>query len=385
MQRRDSKEIALLTRRAGTNYGSTLQAFAMQWLIEQCGYSVEMLNYDELHHNLRWRVRPFLYDRLQQAFELMPALSAALFPKRYQWSMARKGVKAKFKDFEDTYFHLTPQCYKSSAQLQKAMAETPYVAVVCGSDQVWSPQLFDATFFLNFVPDTMRKIAFSPSVGVSKIEQHEQDIASYATSFHALSVREAAGAQEIARLTGREVSVTLDPTLILPTSLWRSMEQPVALQEPYILSYFLGEHIPTQAIHALQEQLGAKVYHIDLFYTNPNAHNFELLSEISPGEFLWLIDHAAAVCTDSFHATLFSIHFQVPFFTFERFKVGAQWNQNSRIYHLLERLNLSHRIVDNRSQTFNLEIDYPMVQQQLELLRKESIHFLEAALAKTDS
>lgn len=49
------KKVAILTRRAGYNMGSSLQALAMSKFVKQSGYANEILDYDEYSAYLLWR------------------------------------------------------------------------------------------------------------------------------------------------------------------------------------------------------------------------------------------------------------------------------------------------------------------------------------------
>lgn len=57
-------------------------------------------------------------------------------------------------------------------------------------------------------------------------------------------------------------------------------------------------------------------------------------------EFLGLIKNAKLVCTDSFHATVFSIILNTPFLVFMREQIASGVDMNSRIESLLMMTNL---------------------------------------------
>lgn len=59
----------------------------------------------------------------------------------------------------------------------------------------------------------------------------------------AISVREERGREIIKELTGRDVPVTVDPTLLLSRDEWRKIEKKpsfVGENDRYLLTYFLG-------------------------------------------------------------------------------------------------------------------------------------------------
>ena len=48
-----------------------------------------------------------------------------------------------------------------------------YNGFVCGSDQIWGPRWFDSHYFLDFVADSKRKIAYAPSIGVTELSSFQ--------------------------------------------------------------------------------------------------------------------------------------------------------------------------------------------------------------------
>ena len=87
------------------------------------------------------------------------------------------------------------------------------------------------------------------------------------------------------------------------------------------------------------------------------------------------------IVTDSFHGTVFSIIFNKPFVTIINKERGA-----SRFYSLLEKFDLTDRIINEETQDLKSiifkPIDYDGVNEKINLLRKESANFLLANLLK---
>ena len=101
----------------------------------------------------------------------------------------------------------------------------------------------------------------------------------------------------------------------------------------------------------------------------------------SPKEFIWLIKNAEIVCTDSFHATVFSIIFQREFYTVKRFLDTSGASQNGRIVNLLDRFDLSNRLIDDETIFKRINItNYNEVSQKLKQEREDSIQWLMNAL-----
>ena len=309
----------------------------------------------------------------------LPMLSIRIFGQKYQELCDRNEQINKFKAFEKSHLKLTPDSYRSKRSLTKALSDCDIC--VCGSDQIWSPLLFDPTMFLDFcrkIP--VKTVSYAPSFGVSEINEHREKIRELLNDIDIISVRENEGAEIILQLTGRDVPVVLDPTLLLDIDDWLAIAKPSERQTPYVLCYFLGDkRIPYRFLSEFCLETGYELLNVSSFRTrNDISGNNELT--LSPEEFLGAVSNAAFVCTDSFHGTIFSILFERNFLTFERF--GKERNgQNSRIHTLLNRLKLADRLVayDQRYSYKNKSIDFVAVRTALNLNRETSLSFLQDA------
>jgi hypothetical protein len=373
-------EICIITRRAGYNYGSSLQAYAMQRIVEKLGFPNRIFNYDDGCLKLLWRLRPFIEDLAFRVMRFAPMFSKCLFRRKYQELCERDAQIKKFKNFEKTHLKLTPSTCRSSRKLAEEALD--YDICICGSDQIWSPLLFDPAMFLDFCRETpVKTIAYAPSFGVSGIDSHREEIRELLKGIDIISVRENEGAEIIRELTGRDAPVVLDPTLLLDADDWRAIAQPPVRTKPYILCYFLGgSRIPHRFLAELQQETGCELLNVCTFRTRNDIPG-DRECTMSPEEFLGAVANAAFVCTDSFHGTIFSILFERRFFTFERFG-KERTGQNSRIYTLLERLGLSGRVMPF-DQGYNRDvqpIEYREVRPVLQRNRKTSLEFLETAL-----
>lgn len=373
-------EIRIITRRAGYNYGSSLQAYAMQRILEKLGFPNQILNYDESSRKPLWRLRPLLEDLVYRVMHIAPMLTKHLFPWKFKYLCERDEQIKKFNNFEKTYLKLTPAAYRSSRMLARAVSGCDIC--ICGSDQIWSPLLFDPSFFLDFCKGTSAKtVSYAPSFGVSEVISHRAEIRDLLNGIDIISVREKEGAEIIRELTGRNVPVVLDPTLLLEADDWRAIARPPKRANPYILCYFLGEkRIPHQVLSKLRQVTGYDLLNVCTFRTRNDIIGDQDCT-LSPEEFLGAVANAAFVCTDSFHGTIFSILFERPFFTFERFG-KERTGQNSRIYTLLDRLGLTGRLMpfDHGYNPDALPIEYGSVEDALNRSRKTSLEFLESAL-----
>lgn len=106
---------------------------------------------------------------------------------------------------------------------------------------------------------------------------------------------------------------------------------------------------------------------------------------VGPEEFLWLIQNAGIVLTDSFHGTVFSVLFHKKFLVYSRETENKNGTMNRRIQDFLTSLSLEDRMVNRNNEKKQFEtaeklIDFQTVDRMLDMLRADSIRFLERAL-----
>ena len=262
---------------------------------------------------------------------------------------------------------------------------------LCGSDQIWNPyfrgQKNDLGYFLDFAPKGKPRIAYAPSFGCENLpKEAKENIAELVSKFHAVSVREAAGREILLRDAGCDAPVVADPTLLLTSEEWSSIERPVSgMPEDYILCYRFSDNTKTkEQIDRISYETGLPVYTMPLV-TPALRDEYHKVFAAGPAEFVWLIRHAKLVCTDSFHATVFSLICGTPFCVFERenFK-GNKANMNSRIDNLLRIAELPERLIGAQTDIDKeslFTVDFSKFQNNIKELREESLGWLSTQLS----
>lgn len=373
-------KIAVLTRRYGYNYGSSLQAYAMRLMLEGLGHNVTVLNYDEFSQHPTWKIKPTLRNIVVPILCFLGKLG--LNNNIIYTAKIESEQKKQFEIFDEKYINPTKRILSSSRQLFEQIKGSN--ACICGSDQIWNPNFYDTHFFLDFCnKNEIKKIAYAPSFGVSNISKYKDDIKKYLNEFCHISVREKQGQIIIKDLIGKTCPVVLDPTIMVKASMWRELKQESNLKLPkrYIACYFLGHnYIPHEIISSLSKQLDSEIINITTFRT-PNNINGHQFNKLSPLQFLDVMDQAYCVLTDSFHATVFSVLFNKNFYSFSKHNNSDENNENSRLFSLLGSLNLQSRYIDYNKIEINYEeINFKYCNMKIEMLRKQSRHFLDAAL-----
>lgn len=319
------KRIGIVTVFDNRNLGNRLQNYALQQVLLQYGDRVVTIKNKPAPRSLPgWLLRG---TPLAESIVLN--------------SLAGEKRKSKLLSFNREHLLVTGTGYcfdRAYTRLKKRHRCHWYCA---GSDQIWNPDLNRTGPFsyLAFAPPE-RTFSYAASFGREDIPGEQQRAVKQGLQhMHHLSLREPAGARIVRELTGREDGQVLpDPTLLLTEAQWkRIMKAPgKPVPQSYLLAYFLGPVSPErrESLRRLAEAENMEILEL----MDPDSPCFFA----GPEEFLWLIQRARLVCTDSFHGSVFAFLFQRPLVIFDREGEGAA--MGSRLDALAETYGLKdHR------------------------------------------
>ena len=351
--------IATLTLNVYYNYGNMLQKFALYRTLEKFANFVEVL-----WHPCTKIFTP--YELEIERFKINNMSDAA--------DAAFKSVREyKFREFHNTNMHT-----RFDVPYLDDLVDD-YDFFVVGSDQVWNPDFdFDGRF-LEFAPPEKR-IAYAASIGVSELPPNVTDYYREKISeMPHVSLRERDGVDIVEKLTGKRPLQAIDPVFLLTADEWRQIAKPPVwlnqkrYERGYLLTYFFSGNPPEQ-VKTLAAELDLPL--INLF----DRKNFDYYV-IGIEEFLYLVDHATLLCTQSFHGTAFATIFKRPFITY---KVAPHVIKIfSRMESLLELFGLSERATDldlKLKVDDPLKIDFTRRDEILPVERDKAFNFLSKAL-----
>lgn len=380
------------------NYGSMLQAYATQKLLDKLNIENETIN-----------VSGFLgeFRKAQYSYILKSGINSDIFRDRlgkaknilikkflrndYTSNIKQRDIK--FDDFAESIIRKS-QVYVSLEDLANKCSDN-YGAVLIGSDQLWLPANIAADYYtLNFVPNEMNSVAYATSFGVSTLPGDAAEMARrFLPRIKHISVREHAGQKLIKELTGRTVPVVCDPTLLFTGEEWMEIQKkdPI-VKAPYIFCYFIGSTpLHREFVKRLKKETGLKVValtHVDHYIKCDEGYADYTPYDIGPSEFLNLIRNSSYVCTDSFHSTVFSILYKKEFFDFKRYTQNTNQSTNSRLDTLFDLTGIRGRMLDgneNIQDCLNMKLDYEEVHKKLAAVREESYIYLEKSLSDSEN
>lgn len=321
------KKFGIITFHRAINYGAILQAIALQRAIEQMGYDVELIDYVDClydHYKISYKTN----NILKTCLKFVMSGKIRLKNKRFQKFLQENGV-------------LSQTVY--DRENIREIAQNDYKAFITGSDQVFNPKIvdYDATYLLDFVKEKKKCNSYAASIGMDTLSVKEGKwLKKHIENFNMLCVREKT-AQAILESFGIGRSVlVVDPTLLITREMWRGLEHKVSVPKHYILYYgFSHNEYIEQGIEELaqKEDLPICVVSDKLLYKKKHR---VYLGGIGPAEWLYLIDHAEYIFTNSFHGMVFS-------FIFNKNVWVSDSNDGtfSRMRDFLNELNCDNRIL----------------------------------------
>jgi hypothetical protein len=378
--------IALITCYFQRNYGSQLQAYATQKLLDGMGIPNETIRIDGFRKEITSRKLRYFRSR---------ALHWSTWTDK--WPVVRKILNRRFRNpqirrnwsiRENNFARFVKDKIRLS-QPYASMDELglqPYQAFLVGSDQLWLPSNIEADYYtLNFAPDAVPKIAFSTSFGVDNLPLHQaQKASAFLSRLDDIMVREQRGCELVRELTGREAMLVSDPVLCLTREDWdKEIPKTRFHDHPYILCHFLGRRKENRRwAQQFKERMGLPVVmlpHCDDYVAMDEELADEKLYDVSPLDFVRLIRDAEYVLTDSYHCTAFSLLYQKHFFTFPRYSKEDITSTNGRLRSLLSEVGLTNRYLtgqENLESCLHQTINYVRAHEKLTLMRQASNHRL---------
>ena len=297
----------IVTFHYGDNFGGVLQALATQLVFESCGLDTEIINYIPISHHRRlrfwkgWGLGRNGFDR-------------RVFQARYIRLRYERAISRKFESYRQLHMMRSQEV---SDLLGFQEINRNYDILVSGSDQIWHLERSTIYFLDTSTGFEGKKISYGSCCGHSAQSDAEaQDKRRLLEDYSMISVRNKFSADVIQSLTGRQPTVVADPTMLLDM---KGLESEFKLPfDKYILLYCLGKEIDGTHRRMIQE-IRRRMGDIPVVAVVASSHKPQRIAAanqtyyaIDPGEWLTLIRGASFIYTDSFHALLFAIRYDVP-------------------------------------------------------------------------
>lgn len=364
------KKVSVITMHRIYNYGSVLQTYATQKIMENAGLQCEIVDYIS-----PYRAKKPLF------LEYPPSLEGKKLKKFLYYiakipSFVLKDIT--FGGFIKKHLKLSTKQYITNSDL---LDDPPKADIyVTGSDQVWNSKYnhgVDGSYYLNFVKKDAPKIAFVSSFGRNELSKEEQTAVSpMLQQYKSISVREDSAVEILSKM-GIESTCLVDPTLQINKDEWTKLASKKLVKEKYLLLFLLYNEDNGATEYAIKtaKSKGLKLVKLSWELKKPKGIDV-LFTHRKPENFLSLFANAEFVVTNSFHGVAFSINLN------RQFAFVPRKEFNGRIESLLRLTGLENRKVLhlNNIDLINQKINYDDVNSILGYERERAKKYLVSVI-----
>ena len=349
--------VGIVTVQDSNNFGSFLQAYALQAVLKEMGHEVYFIRSRSKKYikDIFYHIKPSKWDLLH-------------FPSfiKVNWN----GWK-KYKRFQKEQ-----QCFQVIDSYQDKVLDI----VILGSDEIWNVRtsVFKSPIFYG---EKMEKVmAYAVSIGNSTFEDMKCIPEKWIKKISPLLSRDVHTSRFLETINIKS-SVVCDPTLLVDKKIFkREYESSLLNGQPYILVYSYG----------LSEQMVSQIREF------AKKQNLRILSACFPFEwcdgvfecaaldFCAILEQAEYIFTSTFHGTIFSILNHKKFVSFP---------QSRKTKELLDSLGISERLISVEDCTVKKleekliykKINYVDVDNQIKKMRANSLYLLKEGLKQNEN
>lgn len=351
-------KVRIFTQPLGFNVGGILQNFALEKICNKFSNDVRTVNIPEFAS---------VFFSVMKYAACVKRLFLKMFVNRkiiVRWWLEKKKI-------------IVPQrnsiIYLDKCEDLIKLGDEDYIWIF-GSDQIWRNGLTNDMkfYFGSFLNDAVPRIAYAASFGVDywQFNKNETEkIIPLLKKFKAISVREESAVQ-LLKERGVDAQLVLDPTLLLQSDYYTSLETDVSRQfadDKHVFLYCLDKH-------PLQDEM------IVLVNEKKKMSVMNIMANLQIDQWISGLRTADYVVTDSFHGTVFSILFHKKFIV-----VANEQRGLTRLQSLLKMFGLESRLImsfeDFDCEKLDAEIDYVSVDAILNQEREKSLAFLSESLS----
>lgn len=340
-----------------TNYGSIITYYALSLVLNKLGYTTVLI------------------DRPEKESD-------------------PEGENVISRNFFKRYCNISESVKWNQISLLNDLCDTFMV----GSDQVWTAKAIENMkymFFLEFVDDDKKKIAYASSFGSLNYfninKEQELQVQYYLNRFDRISIREDFGTKMIKERFGIDADKTIDPVFLIDKDDYNAIseESTINTEGEYVLAYILD---PTpdkeKFINIVSGKLGMRVKIIldgrkGTFVENREKFivygDESICTDVKVADWVKLFRNSKYVLTDSHHGLTMAIIFEKQYICYANYSRGYE-----RFTSLLSFLKMIDRMVDNSEQVNDelifAPIDYEKVNVEINKEKKRSIKWLKGTI-----
>ncbi len=323
-------KIGILTFHRAHNYGAVLQAFALKEYLSSLCDDIEIVDY----------IPPYFESSNSgiSFFKYTLSKSPVRFIKNLLFYPAVVKRNRGFMNFISKKINPSIIKYSSNDVINN------YDILIYGSDQIWNGKHTmgpDNIFWGYLTNPKTKRISYASSSSAEFFNEGNFSYVSNALqNFDYISVRENTIKKILQKYTLKDITLVVDPVLLLSKKEWESKLNLDNINQKYVLVYQIRENPLTIKIakeYAKKNDLKIVIL-TKLVY---QKFNRRLNQTATPIQFVNLIRNADLVVTTSFHGTVFSLVFRKNFYT-----VSINSEIDERSLSVLSSIGLTKRLVN---------------------------------------
>ena len=358
-------KIGIVTHYNVHNHGALLQLYGLKSILERYGHTATALTF-------------------KKNFDFMPADSEKKYNisiKSVVWYLSyikKHGIKRTYFNYEkkrglDTFrVPMIGEYYSRATNLD---------ATFIGSDEVFSLESGLNPLFFGFGIPCNNIFSYAGCFGPYTYEKIEEEkLCGYVGAgldlMKRISVRDENSRSIVEKLTNSSPLVVCDPVILYGYEKEQNAITVKLPKQKYMLIYAYDNNMndegEVQRLKDYAKSKGLLVASVGFYHKwadkNINANPMELLQYFK---------NAECIVTDTFHGSVISL------ITGSQFVTKLRGNGN-KLADLLNRFSVADRITEDftdLSDLFKSKIDYHIVNEKMDISRKESLEFIEKCLA----
>lgn len=329
------------------NYGQILQCYALQKYLRDAGHDAYLIRYKNEEKTPLWK-------------KCFKAFNPSLLYRHLKYKINSRKLKKEqfcnnrqFDEFRKKYINQSEIFYHSYKELKENPPEADVYIV--GSDQVWNFSFLKKiknssyihSYMLDFGKETTKKMSYAASWSMTSLSSELiEEITPLLQKFSYVSVREQNGIELCNQCGYDKAEFVCDPTMLLDAQIYRDLyksEEIRKQEKKYLLLYMLNNEcdFDIQKVYDFAEKKNLEVVYVT---GNGVVDKRDKFFATIP-EWLYLIDNAEYVVTNSFHCCVFSSLFEKKFGVVKL--KGKVVGMNTRMVTLFNLLGIEERFVDD--------------------------------------
>ncbi|MBQ2986530.1 MAG: polysaccharide pyruvyl transferase family protein [Tyzzerella sp.] len=316
-------KIGILTFFESDNYGTVLQAYALQDYLQSIGHHVTLL-----HFKRNINATSSYFKEEVKEYTLKQRIKNRIVME--MTAKAREKKKEEFKKFRNEHLNISSVCYETGEDFLKDAEK--YDLLISGGDQIWNPyhKSFSLTYMFDFLPEKYPRISYGSSFGIERLEDKTilNDMSVALKKYDSILVRESSGVNIVEQM-GLHAQKVLDPVFLNAERWKRFIKKEAPIKGKYGIVYALVDY-NEKSNKVIQDYIKKDNLKMVVFPDNRwnCISSYKKKFGLSPIDFLNYIAHSEIVFTNSFHGLAFATLFHKQVVLLEPLSLEANSKRN---------------------------------------------------------